>query len=97
MISLKIKVAVIALIGTAVSASATCLHFLYSADVVASNSSYFVSMLIVPMVFGILVGYVSTLFYGLSKSSKLAVFIFPSISTLLLVMAVYLALQYGAH
>lgn len=93
----KIKAAIIALIASAVCVSATYFHFLYSADVVASSSNYFVSMLVVPTALALLVGYLSTLFCGLSKSSKLVVFISPTVATLALVMAVYLALQYGGH
>jgi len=85
------------MVASAMCVTTTYFYFVYWADIVASYSNYFVSMLVVPLLLALLVGYLSTLFDVSTKRSKLVIFISPSVCTLILVLVAYLILQYGIH
>ena len=93
----KIKTFALTALASFICIVAVSLHIIYSADRVASYSNYFVSMFVAPVFIALILGYVSTLSMSVSGKSKLFVLLLPLVCTLVLVLLVYLKLQYGAH
>ena len=94
---LRVKTLSLAFIASAVCVVATSFHFIYWADMVAGYSNYFVSMLVVPVVSALLVGYACTIIVPITHKSKLLVSFSPPVCTLILVLIVYALLQWGHH
>jgi len=90
-------VIVASIVASVFSLAVTSVHFMYWADALAGYSNYFVSMVIAPLVSAFIFGVIGAKLCAVPMGPRSTVIFSPIICTLLLILALYLALQYGVH